>query len=95
MAGKHILVQGKVQGVGYRYFVKIQADMLSLKGWVRNLANGEVEVQAFGTEAQLNSFLSQLKMGPPMAKVEKLDVREVEVSDNTLQNEFEIVRGRI
>lgn len=88
------MVGGKVQGVGYRYFVKIQADLLSLKGWVRNLADGDVEVQAFGTEMQLNSFLSQLKKGPPLAKVEKLDVREVEVSDNSLQNEFEILRGR-
>ena len=91
MSGKHILVCGKVQGVGYRYFTKIQADQHSLRGWVPNLTSGDVEVQAFGTESQLQSFLGQLKKGPPRSQVVKLDVREVEVSEDSLQNEFMIL----
>jgi len=68
-------VYGRVQGVYFRYFVRNVARMLSLKGYVRNLASGDaVEVQAEGEKQQLHVLLEQLKMGPPGAWVKKVEV---------------------
>lgn len=90
MMGKHIFVSGRVQGVGYRYFAKAVAQALNLTGWVRNLTSGEVEIQVFGEEDHIIDYLEQLKIGPPNGRVEDLDVREVEIVDGSIQNEFEI-----
>jgi acylphosphatase len=69
-------VYGRVQGVFFRYFVQNVARGLGLKGYVRNLANGDaVEVQAEGEKQQLNKLLGQLKVGPPGAQVEKVEVK--------------------
>jgi acylphosphatase len=68
-------VYGHVQGVLFRYFVRNEATELGLKGYVRNLASGDaVEVQAEGERRQLNELLGQLKVGPPGARVERLEV---------------------
>ena len=65
-----IKVSGMVQGVGYRYFTKRVADNLSVKGWVRNLPDGRVEVMAqFPDEDTEQRFLSFLKQGPPYSNV--------------------------
>lgn len=63
------LVSGRVQGVGYRFFVAEQAHRLGLTGYVRNLPDGEVEVVAEGEEAVLHQLLSALWKGPPAARV--------------------------
>ena len=69
------IVYGRVQGVYFRYFVRNIARRLSLKGYVRNLANGDaVEVQAEGEKQQLHGLLEQLKAGPPGAWVKKVEV---------------------
>jgi len=69
-------VYGRVQGVYFRYFVQNVAGRLSLKGYVRNLASGDaVEVQAEGEKQQLNKLLEQLKVGPPRARVERVEVK--------------------
>ena len=68
-------VYGRVQGVYFRYFVRNVARMLSLKGYVRNLASGDaVEVQAEGEKQQLHGLLEQLKLGPPGAWVKRVEV---------------------
>lgn len=68
-------VYGRVQGVFFRYFVRNEASELGLKGYVRNLAGGDaVEVQAEGEKRQLNKLLDQLKVGPPGARVERVEV---------------------
>ena len=69
----HILVKGRVQGVGYRNWTYSQAKLLKLTGWVRNLPSGEVEIAAEGTEGALQSLLTFLKAGPPLAKVSSVD----------------------
>ncbi len=97
MRGKHILVCGKVQGVGYRYFAKIQADLLGISGWVKNLDNGCVEITALGGERTLEAYIAKLKLGPPRSKVDNLDVREVEISEFKPHNDsdgagFEILK---
>jgi acylphosphatase len=67
-----VVVYGYVQGVFFRAFVSHWADELGLSGYVRNLPSGAVEVVAEGEKKQLEKLISQLKVGPPSAKVEKL-----------------------
>jgi len=76
-----IIVYGRVQGVFFRYFVQNVARRLGLKGYVRNLASGDaVEVQAEGEKQQLNKLLGQLKVGPPGARVERVEVKWADYS---------------
>jgi len=65
----HAVVQGRVQGVGFRVFVYEHANALDLTGWVRNLGDGSVEVLAEGTPARLASLLERLRKGPRGALV--------------------------
>jgi len=67
-------VYGRVQGVGYRYFVKEKAQILNLFGYVKNLEDGTVEVLAQGREENLQKLIEELKKGPYLAKVEKIDI---------------------
>ena len=74
LASVQATVYGRVQGVFFRSFVSRQATQLGLTGYVRNLPDGEaVEVQAEGERKQLAELLSYLKIGPPGAKVEKVE----------------------
>jgi len=67
-------VYGRVQGVFFRYFVRDVAKALGLKGYARNLPSGDaVEVQAEGEKQQLEKLLEQLKIGPPGARVRKVE----------------------
>ncbi|MBN1949131.1 MAG: acylphosphatase [Candidatus Cloacimonetes bacterium] len=72
-----ILVSGKVQGVGYRYFVLQQASSLQLVGNVRNQPDGSVKILAAGTEVELKIFMDSLRHGPPRARVQTVDFREI------------------
>jgi acylphosphatase len=71
----HAVVDGRVQGVGFRYFVKAAAEELNLTGWVRNKMDGRVEVLAEGAREHLETLLDQLRRGPRSAFVSdvKLD----------------------
>jgi acylphosphatase len=60
----HAIVSGHVQGVGFRYFVVENAEILHLKGWVRNLVDGEVEVLAEGNHFDLERLAALLETGP-------------------------------
>ncbi len=64
-----IIISGKVQGVGFRYCTKKQADRLAITGWVRNLPDGNVETLIYGSSAQLNTMLAWLSRGPEHARV--------------------------
>ena len=68
----HYIVSGMVQGVFFRYYTKKTADKLSIKGTVRNLFNGDVEVYAQGKTANLESFENFLGQGSPSAEVKNL-----------------------
>lgn len=70
----HATVEGRVQGVGFRYFVLQNAQELGLVGWVRNLDDGDVEVTAEGTRSQLQLLLDFLKRGPSSAYVSNVRV---------------------
>lgn len=71
----HILVSGKVQGVFYRATTKEVADRLGLTGWVRNLPDGRVEIVAEGEEDALKNLISWCWEGPPLARVDNVEVR--------------------
>lgn len=62
-------IRGRVQGVGFRYYTEREAHRLGLKGWVRNLPSGEVELLAEGEEESLRRFLEWCHEGPPSAAV--------------------------
>jgi acylphosphatase len=70
------VVRGRVQGVGFRWFVEREAHMLGIAGWVRNNHDGSVEVFAIGTRVQLAGLRSRLRQGPRAARVD--EVQEVE-----------------
>jgi acylphosphatase len=68
----HVYVNGWVQGVGYRYFVVNNALALGLRGYVRNLGDGSVEVLAQGTRLKLEHLLTLLQRGPAAAEVNEI-----------------------
>ena len=80
MLAKHYVVRGRVQGVGYRYFALGAAERLGVKGFVRNLHSGEVEVHAEGDEQTLQLFRQELETGPWMARVTEVAETNVPVS---------------
>lgn len=74
MSQLHAVVHGHVQGVSFRYYTVREAERRSLKGWVRNCADGTVETLAVGPRDVLQNFLQWLHHGPPSASVWKVDV---------------------
>lgn len=73
---RRYVVTGRVQGVGFRWHVEREARVLGLSGWVRNRADGSVEVLAAGTNDQLNLLYDKLKQGPRAARVDDVEVEE-------------------
>ncbi|MGB8030000.1 MAG: acylphosphatase [Terracidiphilus sp.] len=68
----HFLIQGRVQGVGFRWFVQREAGELELRGWVRNTEDGEVEVVAAGEAGNLDELRVSLRRGPRGARVDRI-----------------------
>ncbi len=78
---------GRVQGVGFRWFVRDSALALGLKGWVRNLPGGDVEGEAQGPAEKLDRLLLEIKSGHDWARVDELKHYEV---PETADENFEI-----
>lgn len=74
---RRFVVRGRVQGVGFRWFVEREAHVLAVSGWVRNNADGSVEVLAQGTRDQLLGLRSRLRQGPRAARVDEVEESEV------------------
>jgi acylphosphatase len=70
----HLLVSGRVQGVTFRASTTSEAQRLGLDGWVRNLPDGRVEVEAEGERGDLEALLAWCRRGPPAARVDALAV---------------------
>jgi acylphosphatase len=68
----HFLVQGRVQGVGFRWFVHREASELRLSGWVRNTEEGDVEVVASGNLEDLAELRASLRQGPRGSRVDRI-----------------------
>jgi acylphosphatase len=73
---RRYLVTGRVQGVGFRWFVEREAQLIGVGGWVRNCDDGAVEVLASGTHAQLGSLYNRLREGPRAARIDQVEVDE-------------------
>ena len=78
-AAKRWLVEGMVQGVGFRYFVQHKATALGLTGWARNLDDGRVEVYATGDAEHLGDLDAALYIGPRMARVRSVEAYDAAV----------------
>src|SRR6266568_8340866 len=75
---QRFVVRGRVQGVGFRWFVEREAHILGVAGWVRNNHDGSVEVLAQGTRDQLSGLHSRLREGPRAARVDHVEVSDAE-----------------
>jgi acylphosphatase len=69
-----LLIAGRVQGVGYRYSACSEARRLGLDGWVRNLGDGQVELEAEGSEEALEQLTLWCHRGPRFAEVRRVDI---------------------
>jgi acylphosphatase len=78
IVARRFVVSGRVQGVGFRYFVREAAGVENVGGWVRNLQDGRVEVFAEGELASVDRLERRLRRGPPAAHVETVEVFEDE-----------------
>lgn len=88
---KHLIISGRVQGVGFRYFTYRNATDLNIKGWVQNLQDGTVETVLAGPQENVEKMVDKLKEGPPSAHVQY--VEEVDGSiDISKFNDFSIRR---
>ena len=72
--GRRFVVSGRVQGVGFRYFAAEAAARENLHGWVRNLADGRVEISAEGDVEAMDRFERSIRQGPRGSRVEGVDV---------------------
>jgi len=70
------IVQGTVQGIFFRQFVKEHADNLSLKGFVRNLTNGDVEIVVEGVLESIERFTKQIRQGPEHSQIRDIQIEE-------------------
>ena len=81
-AAARLSIWGRLQGVGYRLWAKREARRLCLRGWVRNLSNGNVEALAIGDAAKIDAFVQACHSGPGMARVSGVR-REPAADDGT------------
>jgi acylphosphatase len=73
---RHIIVRGRVQGVGYRAFVEREALRCGVEGWVRNRRDGSVEAVFAGTQDKVDAVVEAFRRGPYSARVEQIDQRD-------------------
>ena len=86
---KHIVISGKVQNVGFRYWLYGTAIKKNIYGWVRNNVSGEVEVLAIGNDMDVKDLIKSCKNGPPSSKVYKVKVYNY--PNEYLKQSFDII----
>ena len=89
IVGYHVKVTGRVQGVGFRYYTKLEADKLGLRGTVKNEPDGSVTIQVIGPDKVVRAFLEWCHKGPATALVDGLDYSESLILE---ADGFEILR---
>lgn len=85
----HAIVSGRVQGVGFRFFVQRMAELIGVSGYVRNLPAGKVEIMAVGDDERVADFFLSVENGSSMAEVTDVDKSE-ESCDYNEYKRFEI-----
>ena len=86
----HIFISGFVQGIGFRQFIKSNAQKLGLKGWVKNLPEGRVEALFNGEEHKIEEMIALCKKGPFLSEVENVEIIWEETEEKF--EEFEILK---
>lgn len=86
----HFLVQGRVQGVGFRWFVCREAGELELRGWVRNTEDGDVEIVAAGHQEDLDELRASLRKGPRGSRVDRIVEHYLDESEAASLEAFRI-----
>lgn len=71
---RHLVIHGRVQGVGFRYHMTCEAHRLGMTGWVRNRHEGTVEALIIGTTEQVAALLAWSHTGPPLSRVDRIEV---------------------
>ncbi len=87
----HLRITGLVQGVSYRANAQVLASRLGVKGWIKNLPNGEVESVAEGETEPLERYIAWCRRGPSGARVDSVQLDELDVS-SSLGHSFEVRR---
>ena len=72
-----IVVDGRVQGVGFRYFTQITANTLNLTGWCENLMDGKVTIEIQGLENNVHLFITRIKKGNNFCRVDHIDLSDI------------------
>lgn len=85
-----VTVSGKVQGVGFRFYTQQKASELEINGYVKNLANGNVEIIAVGEPEQVDALVEWARSGSPSAVVDNLEIKSI--NDENPYQGFEICR---
>ncbi|MBU5590248.1 acylphosphatase [Clostridium sp. MSJ-4] len=75
----HLLVAGRVQGVGFRYITQHAAEKTSVTGWVKNLYNGDVEIEVQGLEDNIANFITLIRKGNGFSSIENIDINMIDL----------------
>lgn len=86
----HLFISGRVQGVFFRDNARKKAEALKLKGWVKNLEDGRVEIEIEGYEENVEAMIKWAEKGPLLARVDNLEIKREEYKGEF--NSFEIIR---
>ena len=87
---RHYMVRGRVQGVGFRWFVQREAAEIGLRGWVRNTDSGEVEVLAAGSTDELAELEAALRKGSRGSRVDRIEQHDLVDAEGAKLGPFEI-----
>ena len=88
---KHIVITGKVQGVGFRYWLYKAAVRNNINGWVKNKISGEVEALLIGDNVEIDNLIMLCEQGPPSSKVTKIKVQNYQ--KEFLKKSFDIINN--
>ena len=88
---KHIIISGKVQGVGFRYWLHKAAMQRKIDGWVKNKISGKVEALLIGSDVDINNLIDLCKKGPPSSRVTKVKVQNYQ--NEYLKKSFDIINN--
>jgi acylphosphatase len=87
---RHVVIRGRVQGVGYRTWTEVTALERHLEGWVRNRRDGSVEAVFTGAEGDVAAMIAQCRRGPPGAWVDAIDQRQATPDEIALRRGDEL-----
>jgi acylphosphatase len=87
---RHVVIRGRVQGIGYRAWTEVTALEHGLEGWVRNCRDGSVEAVFGGAEDDVAAMIAQCRRGPPGARIDAIDQREASPDEIALRHGDEL-----